>query len=65
MSFTRVHSKLVCDECGGSGYSGGSWMNKHNEHVNCPDCGKRVTVVGLPHHQSSMRMHGNGHELRS
>lgn len=45
--------RLFCNYCGGNGYGGGPWMEKHGEHVMCdyPGCYAVITSVGLKHHQ--------------
>lgn len=54
---TTPTGKLVCPECGKSGYYGGKWVLKHEDHVTCT-CGQRVTRRGLGPHQASMKRHG-------
>jgi len=49
--------KVICPECGLSGYRGGKWVRKHVEHVQC-SCGRTVTTVGLQQHRGSMARHG-------
>ena len=56
----RLHAggKLACPDCGGSGYSRGTWMLKHRFHCRCI-CGKVVTTRGLRTHQNHCG--GNDH----
>lgn len=49
--------KVICPECGLSGYYGGKWANRHAAHVTC-SCGKQVTASGLGAHRASMARHG-------
>jgi len=46
--------KVICPDCGATGYPGGSWLNKHRRHTDCDVCGKTVTARGLNNHK---RMH--------
>jgi hypothetical protein len=50
--------KVICPECGLTGYPGGKWAVKHALHVTCT-CGRRVSSQGLPAHRGSMARHGN------
>jgi hypothetical protein len=49
--------KIACPECGLTGYLGGSWVEKHAEHVTC-SCGRRITSRGLVSHRVMMTRHG-------
>lgn len=54
---TTGRGKVICPDCGRSGYYGGKWANKHVAHLTC-SCGRRVTVAGLGSHRASMIRHG-------
>lgn len=41
--------KIVCNECGATGYRGGRWMVKCGHHTTC-DCGKVVPTANLGYH---------------
>lgn len=41
--------KLICPECGLTGWPGGSWIDKHQNHSTAP-CGRVVSDRGLPNH---------------
>lgn len=49
--------KLICPECGQTGwfaFGPHSWINKHAEHVTC-ECGKVVTARSINNHRRHHR----------
>jgi len=44
--------KVKCPVCGSTGYPGGKWTLKHNEHADCDICGKTVSKRGLVNHKA-------------
>lgn len=54
---TNGGRKLVCPECGLTGYPDGTWLNNHREHRRC-SCGRVVTTKGYRTHRVSMQRHG-------
>jgi predicted RNA-binding Zn-ribbon protein involved in translation (DUF1610 family) len=54
---TKGGVKIMCPECGLSGYIGGKWTKKHAEHVVC-SCGATVSAQGIAAHRGSKARHG-------
>lgn len=46
--------KLMCPDCGQTGYSDGPWIDKHVDHV-AALCGAAVSSRGRPHHEAKCR----------
>lgn len=53
---SRRGYKIVCPDCGLTGYVGGRWIERHDEHVRC-DCGAVTTKKGWKKHASSKFQH--------
>jgi hypothetical protein len=52
------HGKLVCPDCGQTGwpvFTAGSWVHKHAEHVTC-ECGKVTTSRTINNHRRVHRV---------
>lgn len=48
--------KIACPDCGMTGYRGGRWIERHDQHVRC-DCGAIVNRKGWKKHAASKHQH--------